>query len=77
MAEQIPLAAPDAGDAVDPGQQPGILERLDRLAHRVAVALGGSGNPRERREAPAAAIGTVEAPQDRFEDVQGGAGQRP
>jgi hypothetical protein len=60
-----------------PGQDPGLLERLDRFAHRVAVAFGNRGDALERREAPTTAIGPVEAPQDRLEDVHGGTGERP
>jgi len=67
MAEEILLAAADAGESVHPGQEPGLLESPDRHAHAVAVTLRDGGNPFVAREAPPAAIGAVEALQQRPE----------
>src|SRR6516162_7331021 len=65
LPEQILLAAADAGQPVHPGQQPGVLQRLQRDADSVAVTLGGGGDLLVARAAPFAAIGAVAAPEQR------------
>ena len=65
MAEQILLAPSYPGEPIDPGQQRGVLQRGDRHADRVPVTPRGSGDSLVGGEAPSAAIGIVEAPQQR------------
>src|SRR6516162_348682 len=77
LPEQILLAAADAGQPVHPGQQPGVLQRLQRDADSVAVTLGGGGDLLVAREAPFAAIGAVEAPEQRAQHPEARPGQRP
>jgi len=76
MAEEVLVAAANAGKPVHPGQQPSVLQRLERHAHTVAVTPGGRGKPVVAREAPAAAVGIVEAPQERSEHAEARPGQR-
>ena len=64
-----------AGDAVLPGQHAGPLQRLQRLGHRAAAALRLGGDRLVAREAAAGAA-VVEAPQQRLQDLQEGAGDR-
>ena len=76
MVKEITLAAADLREAIDPGQQAGVLERGDRHADRVAVTLRGLGDSLIAREAAPAAIGTVKAPQERAQHPEARPGQR-
>ena len=67
MAKEIALLTPDAGDAIDPGQDPGVFERAERDAYRVTAAFGGRSDLLVAWEAPPASVGAVEAPQERSE----------
>ena len=51
MAEQVALADPDTVDAIDPGQDPGVFERADRLADGRRRAAGLVGDRRIGRVA--------------------------
>ena len=74
-AEQVALALADPGDAVLPGQHAGPLQHLQRLGDGAAGALCLGGDRLVAREA-AAGAGVVEAPQQRLQHVQEGAGDR-
>src|SRR6516162_45920 len=76
MAEQVLLAAADLGEPVHPGQDARVLQRGDRNTDRVAVTLRGSGDSLVARKAPPAAIGAVEAPQQRPQHSEARPGQR-
>jgi hypothetical protein len=56
----------DALQAVHPGQQPGVLQRLNGLVDGAAGALGGLRDPLLRGEAESG-LGVVEAPQKRLQ----------
>ena len=70
VPEQVVAALLDADDAIDPGQNAGVLKRLDGLGDGRAGATGALGDLLIGREAKAAA-GVVEAPQQRLEHGQG------
>ena len=61
---------------VNPGQQPGLLQRLDRHGDARPGAAGGGGELLVGGKASPAAIGPVEAPEERAEHAQRGPGQR-
>ena len=44
MAEQVALLTADAGDPVDPGQHPGLLQLPDRDGHGRAGTFGNRGD---------------------------------
>ena len=76
MTEEVALAAADLREAVDPGQKPGGLENGDRDGDGRARTFRSSGDALVGRKAAPAAIGPVEAPQQRSEDPQARPGQR-
>ena len=59
---------PDAGDPVNPCEDVGELERLDRLINRVAIASGARGDGFVAREASTVPA-VVEAPQQRLQHL--------
>src|SRR5271165_4047758 len=75
VPKEIFAALPYADDAIHPGEQAGILKRLDRLGDGRAGAAGALGDRGVGREAKAAA-GVMKAPQQRLKDGQGLGGDR-
>ena len=70
MAEKVTFLAADAGDAVDPGEEPCFLELPDRNGNGRPSTFSDGSDSLVAGETPPAAIGSVEAPQQRPQYAQ-------
>ena len=76
MAKQITLAMTYPNDPMHPGQNPRLLQRCDRHADTISVTFCDCSDLLVAREAAAAAIGAMEAPEERAQHAQRRPGQR-